>query len=113
MQVDAVKQQLDSGHVVLLSNLGYSAAGEVLNCDIYTVATRAAIDLGADKLFCMTTAATQPFRLPLWTPLTDAEALLNSLLDQRTAQHGSTAAGAAPLGGAHAPANSIVLHSAC
>ncbi|KAK9810524.1 hypothetical protein WJX72_012135 [[Myrmecia] bisecta] len=38
VQVDAVKRQLDAGNVVLLSNLGYSAAGEVLNCDIYSEA---------------------------------------------------------------------------
>lgn len=44
-QTDALRKQLDAGNVVLLSNLGYSAAGEVLNCDIYTVATRAAVDL--------------------------------------------------------------------
>lgn len=36
LQTDAVKRQLASGCVVLLSNLGFSAAGEVLNCDIYT-----------------------------------------------------------------------------
>ena len=29
-------------------------AGEVLNCDIWTVATRAAVDLGADKIICLT-----------------------------------------------------------
>ena len=36
VQADAVRRQLSAGCVVLLSNLGYSAAGEVLNCDIYT-----------------------------------------------------------------------------
>lgn len=36
LQSDAVRRQLNSGCVVLLSNLGFSAAGEVLNCDIYT-----------------------------------------------------------------------------
>jgi hypothetical protein len=30
------------------------AAGEVLNCDIWTVAARAAVDLQADKVICMT-----------------------------------------------------------
>lgn len=44
-QTDALQRQLDNGNIVLLSNLGYSAAGEVLNCDTYTVATRAAVDL--------------------------------------------------------------------
>ena len=45
VQVEAIKRQLDANHIVLLSNLAYSAAGEVLNCDIYSVATRAAVDL--------------------------------------------------------------------
>ena len=83
VQVDSVKRQLDAGSVVLLSNLGFSAAGEVLNCDIYTVATRAAIDLGADKLICMTLPETQPIALPLWTPLSDAERVLSALVADR------------------------------
>ncbi len=49
LQTEAVRKQLESGNVVLLSNLGYSAAGEVLNCDTYTVATRAAVDLQVHK----------------------------------------------------------------
>ena len=36
VQAEAVHRQLAAGCVVLLSNLGYSAAGETLNCDIYT-----------------------------------------------------------------------------
>ena len=49
VQVEAIKRQLDANHIVLLSNLAYSAAGEVLNCDIYSVATRAAVDLQASS----------------------------------------------------------------
>lgn len=79
VQVDAVRKQLDAGNIVLLSNLGYSAAGEVLNCDAYTVATRAAIDLDADKLLVMTTPVTLPLPLPQWLPLSDAERLLSQL----------------------------------
>lgn len=76
VQAQPVWRQLAAGNVVLLSSLGYSAAGEVLNCDIYTVAARAAIDLAADKLILMTTPDSQPLQLPLWLPLSDAEALL-------------------------------------
>ncbi|EFN52161.1 hypothetical protein CHLNCDRAFT_7287, partial [Chlorella variabilis] len=76
VQADPVRRQLSEGNVVLLSNLGYSAAGEVLNCDIYSVAARAAIDLAADKLIVMTTQESQPLDLPLWLPLSDAEAML-------------------------------------
>ncbi|KAL4423548.1 hypothetical protein ABPG77_006571 [Micractinium sp. CCAP 211/92] len=79
VQSEAVRRQLGLGAVVLLSNLGYSAAGEVLNCDIYTVAARAAIDLHADKLIVMTTPESQPLDLPLWLPLSDAEALLRRM----------------------------------
>jgi len=35
VQTASIARQLDAGAVVLLSNLGFSAAGEVLNCDIY------------------------------------------------------------------------------
>lgn len=52
--MDAIKQQLEVGNVVLLTNLAYSAAGEVLCCNIYDVATHAAIEMAAEKLICMT-----------------------------------------------------------
>jgi amino-acid N-acetyltransferase len=81
VQRDAVQKQLDSGNVVLLSNLGYSAAGEVLNCDTYTVAVRAAVDLGADKLILMTLPEAQPLDLPAWLPLQDAEGLLATMVE--------------------------------
>ena len=54
VQLHAIRTQLDMGNLVLLTNLAYSVAGEVLNCNIYDVATHAAIELGADKLICMT-----------------------------------------------------------
>ncbi|KAL0031769.1 hypothetical protein WJX79_006380 [Trebouxia sp. C0005] len=50
VQHEAIHQQLDLGHLVLLSNLGYSASGEVLNCNTFDVATHAAIELKADKI---------------------------------------------------------------
>ena len=40
-----IADQLARGHLVLLSNLAYSAAGEPLNCNTYDVATHAAIEL--------------------------------------------------------------------
>lgn len=83
VQADAVRKQLNGGHIVLLGNLAYSAAGEVLNCDCYSVATQAAIDLQADKLFCITTPSLQPFDLPQWLPISDAEQLLQSLLESK------------------------------
>ena len=87
VQADAIRKQLIGGHIVLLGNLAYSAAGEVLNCDCYSVATQAAIDLQADKLFCMTTPSLQPFDLPHWLPISDAEQLLQNLLESKTRMH--------------------------
>lgn len=81
VQRDAVRRQLDSGNIVLLSNLGYSAAGEVLNCDTYTVAVRAAVDLGADKLILMTLPELQPLDMPAWLPLREAENMLASIAE--------------------------------
>lgn len=83
VQADAIRKQLNGGHIVLLGNLAYSAAGEMLNCDCYSVATQAAIDLQADKLFCITTPSLQPFGLPQWLPISDAEQLLQSLLESK------------------------------
>lgn len=39
--------QLDAGNVVLLSNLGFTAAGEVLNCNTYDVGLHAAVEVSA------------------------------------------------------------------
>lgn len=79
VQSGAIRRQLDAGNVVLLSNLGYSAAGEVLNCDIFTVAVRAAVDLGADKLIVMTGPEAQSLDLPAWLSLTQAERILTDM----------------------------------
>ena len=50
VDVDAVAQRLRFGDVVLLSSLGFNAAGEVLNCQSYDVAVSLAVDVAADKL---------------------------------------------------------------
>ena len=62
VQMEAIRTQLDHDNIVLLTNLAYSAAGEVLNCNIYDVATHAAIELGAEKLICMTHQASRLFK---------------------------------------------------
>lgn len=43
------------------------------------MAARAAIDLQADKLIVLTTPESQPLALPLWLPLSDAEAMLRGM----------------------------------
>lgn len=45
-----INRLLDERSIVLLSPLGYSPTGEIFNLACEDVATRAAIDLGADKL---------------------------------------------------------------
>ncbi|KAJ7522039.1 hypothetical protein O6H91_19G080400 [Diphasiastrum complanatum] len=53
IEVARIKEALDKNNIVLLSNLGYSKSGEVLNCNTYEVATACAIALQADKLLCL------------------------------------------------------------
>jgi len=50
VDANAVRVRLQQGDVVLLSSLGFNAAGQVLNCQCYDVAVSVAIDLRADKL---------------------------------------------------------------
>ncbi|KAM7252493.1 hypothetical protein ACFE04_024376 [Oxalis oulophora] len=53
IDVDRMRERLDAGCLVVLSNLGYSSSGEVLNCNTYEVATACALATGADKLICI------------------------------------------------------------
>ncbi|TXG59935.1 hypothetical protein EZV62_014508 [Acer yangbiense] len=53
VDVTRMHERLDGGCVVILSNLGYSSSGEVLNCNTYEVATACALAIGADKLICV------------------------------------------------------------
>lgn len=56
VDAEGIKQRLDSGAVVLISNLGYSWTGEVFNLGVHDVASAVAESLGADKLVCLTEA---------------------------------------------------------
>ncbi|KAJ4714711.1 Amino acid acetyltransferase(N-acetylglutamate synthase)-like protein [Melia azedarach] len=53
VDVTRMRERLDGGCVVILSNLGYSSSGEVLNCNTYEVATACALAIEADKLICI------------------------------------------------------------
>jgi hypothetical protein len=69
----AVTKQLSHGNIVLLSNLGYSAGGELLNCNTYDVAITAAVACGVDKIICM---HVEDLDLPEWLSLQAAAVAL-------------------------------------
>ncbi len=50
LDIDAIRDRLDHGDIVLLSPSGYSPTGEVFNLSAEDVATSTAIELQADKL---------------------------------------------------------------
>lgn len=76
---NAIQAQLKTKNVVLLSNLGYSAGGELLNCNTFDVAVRAAIEVNADKMICMHMEEVAVLGLPEWLSVTAAQSLLQSL----------------------------------
>uniref|UniRef100_A0A453B791 amino-acid N-acetyltransferase n=2 Tax=Aegilops tauschii subsp. strangulata TaxID=200361 RepID=A0A453B791_AEGTS len=53
IDVARIKERLDSDSIVVVSNMGYSSSGEVLNCNTYEVATACALAIEADKLICV------------------------------------------------------------
>ncbi|XP_019444924.1 PREDICTED: probable amino-acid acetyltransferase NAGS2, chloroplastic [Lupinus angustifolius] len=79
-KVDAsrMRERLDGGCVVILSNLGYSSSGEVLNCNTYEVATACALAIGADKLICIIDGPIldESGRLIRFLPLQEADTLI-------------------------------------
>ena len=53
IEVEAIRQQMDAGNVVLLSPLGSSPTGELFNLNAEDVASTAAIALSADKMIVL------------------------------------------------------------
>ncbi|EPS62026.1 n-acetyl-glutamate synthase, partial [Genlisea aurea] len=53
IDVHRIRERLNQDCIVLLSNLGYSSSGDILNCNTYEVATACAMALGAEKLICI------------------------------------------------------------
>ncbi|KAF0900637.1 hypothetical protein E2562_033520 [Oryza meyeriana var. granulata] len=53
IDVSRIKERLDRDSIVVVSNMGYSSSGEVLNCNTYEVATACALAIEADKLICI------------------------------------------------------------
>lgn len=78
---NAIRAQLDLGHLVLISSLGFSPTGEIFNLSAGEVATSVACALRADKLIFMeeTTGPRDMRRQPLrQLGLADAQSLLAS-----------------------------------
>lgn len=61
---EAITDHLDDGYIVILNNLGYSASGEVLNCNSYEVACMTAKAIDADKLVFITLEDIRKIGLP-------------------------------------------------
>jgi amino-acid N-acetyltransferase len=87
IDVTGICRRLDQGDMVLLSPLGYSPTGEIFNLSLEDVATRAAIDLDADKLiFLMNAEGVKNEQGELMSSLTvrEAEAVLSREAGQRS-----------------------------
>ncbi|THU66665.1 hypothetical protein C4D60_Mb05t16560 [Musa balbisiana] len=84
IDVPRIREWLDKECIVIVSNLGYSSAGGVLNCNTYEVATACALAIKADKLICITDGQIlneqgRPIR---FLTLQDADMLIRKLAKQ-------------------------------
>lgn len=73
VHVEAIQSQLNDGNIVLLTCLGISSIGELLNCSVYDVAAKTAIELSADKFICFTGKEVRDLNLPHYLPLEEAK----------------------------------------
>ncbi|ESW28698.1 hypothetical protein PHAVU_002G010200 [Phaseolus vulgaris] len=87
VDVSRMRERLDGGCVVILTNLGYSSTGEVLNCNTYEVATACALAIGADKLICLIDGPIldENGRLIRFLPLQEADMLIRKRAEQSEA----------------------------
>jgi amino-acid N-acetyltransferase len=83
IDVEAMRQRLDDGDIVLVSPLGYSPTGEIFNLAVEEVATQVAVRLSAHKLiFLMETDGVRNGRRQLVSELSTRDA--EELLEHRT-----------------------------
>ncbi|XP_020086165.1 probable amino-acid acetyltransferase NAGS1, chloroplastic isoform X2 [Ananas comosus] len=84
INVCSIRERLDRDCIVVVSNLGYSSAGEVLNCNTYEVATACALAIEADKLICIVDGRIldQNGRLIRFLTLEDADLLIRKRATQ-------------------------------
>lgn len=80
---DDMRRQLEDSNVILLNNLGYSATGELLNCNVYDIGLHAAVELEADKLFVVHLDDVSDLSLPAWLPVNKAKEMLQRRLDEQ------------------------------
>ncbi|HTS21650.1 MAG TPA: amino-acid N-acetyltransferase [Casimicrobiaceae bacterium] len=75
IDIEALRQRLDDGDLVLVSPLGYSPTGEIFNLALEEVATQVAVRLSAHKLiFLMETDGVRNGRRQLLTELSTRQA---------------------------------------
>ena len=72
IHVDGMKSQLSDGNIVLLTCMGISSSGDLLNCSVYDVAVQASLCLDADKFICFTGEEVRSLKLPHYLPLEEA-----------------------------------------
>lgn len=84
VDVSRIRERLDGDCIVILSNLGYSSSGEVLNCNTYEVATACALAVEAEKLICIIDGPIldQYGRLIRFLTLQDADLLIRKRAEQ-------------------------------
>eukprot|EP00899_Mesostigma_viride_P023963 jgi/Mesvir1/4751/Mv05539-RA.1 len=84
VDVDTILERLEGGAVVLMSNLGYSTTGSVLNCSSYEIATATSIALKADKLICLLNGPpvlNKDGKVLKWLTLKEADRILRNTVD--------------------------------
>ncbi|XP_072973055.1 probable amino-acid acetyltransferase NAGS2, chloroplastic [Typha angustifolia] len=84
VDVSQIKERLDRECIVVVSNMGYSSAGELLNCNTYEVATACALAIEAHKLICVTDGQIfdEQGRLIHFMSLKDADMLIRKRAKQ-------------------------------
>ncbi|CAN6450131.1 unnamed protein product [Victoria cruziana] len=84
IDVSQIRERLEADCIVVVSNLGYSSSGEVLNCNMYEVATACALAIEADKMICFMNGPIHDDhgRLIRFLTLQDADMLIRKRAEQ-------------------------------
>ncbi|XP_058080243.1 probable amino-acid acetyltransferase NAGS1, chloroplastic isoform X1 [Magnolia sinica] len=84
IDIARIRERLARDCIVIVSNVGFSSSGEVLNCNTYEVATACALAIGADKLICIVDGPIldESGRLIRFMTLQDADMLIRKRAQQ-------------------------------